>query len=109
VQIGSPSATEVLSVNDAQPILYPSVSAVFQDLIAGYIDAAIVDQPLALRYVRIPANNLKVVGKPFGGEDYAIALCSQRNDLVRQINDGLSAIETDGTLDKLQQKWFGSR
>jgi polar amino acid transport system substrate-binding protein len=109
VERGSRGAEELQSLQDAQARLYPTASAAFQDLIAGYIDAAITSRPLAQTYVSIPANNLKITGDDFGAEDYAIAVCNQRADVLQKLNQGIASVKADGTLDKLAQQWFKSR
>jgi polar amino acid transport system substrate-binding protein len=109
VERGSRGEQELQGLPGAQPKLYASANLAFQDLIAGYIDATITNRPLAQTYVSIPANNLKITGDDFGAEDYGIAVCNQQGDVLQQVNQGLAAIKTDGTLDKLTQKWLGTR
>ena len=81
----------------------------FQDLKNGLIDAVVADNALALIYVGDSANNFKIVGEALTGESYGIAVCPQKLDLLKRINDGLASLKFDGTLDKLAQKWVVSR
>jgi ABC-type amino acid transport substrate-binding protein len=108
VQLGSPVVAEMQSIPDVQLLAYPSIDAAFTDLIAGYIDAVVAGKPRAQSYVNIPANNLKIVGEEFGGEDYGIAVCNTNAELAAKINAGLGAVKADGTLDKLAQQWLQS-
>jgi ABC-type amino acid transport substrate-binding protein len=105
VAAGSPAATEILNIPGAQAKVYDSSSLAFQDLINGYIQAVIEDAPHALTYVAIKANNLKIVGDEFSNVQYGIAICKKRPDLLKTINDGLAAIQSEGTFDKLTKKW----
>jgi polar amino acid transport system substrate-binding protein len=110
VQRGTPGALEVQKLAGAQVKTYPALDLAFEDLINGQIDAVVADQPQALSYVNIRANNLKLAGAEFAREDYGIAVCAQRPDLAKTINRGLAAVKADGTLDQLTQKWLtGSR
>jgi len=102
---GSPSTTEIMQIPGTQLKMYDSFDFAFQDLIAGYIDAVIADLPRALSYVNIKANNLKIVGDEFASVRYGIAICKNQVDLVKKINDSLTAVKADGTLDKLAKKW----
>jgi len=102
---GSPGALEIAEIPQAQLQEYTSYDLAFQNLIIGDIEAIIVELPRALSYVKIKANNLKIVGEEFGSVQYGIAICKNRADLLKKVNDGLAALEADGTLEKLKQKW----
>ena len=104
-QGGSPAANEILKIPGAQLKSYDSVDLVFRDLITGYIDAVIVDVPRAQSYANIKANKLKIVADEFASVSYAVALCNDRTDLLKKINDGLASVKADGTLDRLIKKW----
>lgn len=100
------SEGEVKKIQDAKPKLYFSFKLAYTDLILGAIDAVISDYPEAITYVRKDANNLTIVGDPFGTQDLGIALCNQKTDLIKAINDSIAALKKDGTLEKLVQKWI---
>jgi len=89
--------------------LYPTADMALDDLINGLIDAVVTEQQQALAYVETPANNLKIVGGLFAPQSYGIALCNQRPDLLKQNQCGLASLKTDGTLDRLTQKWIGGK
>jgi polar amino acid transport system substrate-binding protein len=103
---GTLSALAIGEIPGAVPKPNGSIYASFQDLITGSIDAIIVDKPRALSYVRIKPNNLKTVGTEFGAVQYGIAVCKNRPDLLRQIDEGLKAVQADGTLERLTRKWI---
>jgi len=105
VQAGSVSEFEIQKIAGAQPRVYETLDMAFQNLTNGFIDAVFADRPRALSYASVKRNNLKIVGAEFGGVDYGIATCKDRTDLLEQINNGLTVIYNDGTLDKLTQKW----
>jgi polar amino acid transport system substrate-binding protein len=102
---GSHGAEEFSKSPEVLLKTYDSLSLAFQDLITGFIDAVIADGPHAQKYVNVKANNLKIVGDQFASENYAIAICNRKADLVDKINAGLSAVKSDGTLDRLVKKW----
>lgn len=99
-------ASNTTALPGAQVKVYDSFDLAFQDLVNGYIDAVVAGYPRALSYVNIKANNLKIVGSEFGSESLGIAVCNQRADLLKAINDGLAKAKADGTIDKLKLKWL---
>ncbi len=103
---GSPSASGIQSLPNVEALRYPTLDQAFKDLINGSIDAVVGSRPRVVSYTSIPANKLKIVSDEFGAEGYGIAICPQDADLVQKINDGLVAIQADGTLDKLTRKWL---
>jgi ABC-type amino acid transport substrate-binding protein len=105
VQAGSVSELEIQKIKGAQPKVYETLDMAFQNLTNGFIDAVFADRPRALSYASVKRNNLKIVGAEFSGVDYGIATCKARTDLLEQINNGLTQVYNDGTLDKLAQKW----
>jgi ABC-type amino acid transport substrate-binding protein len=71
----------------------------------GDIDAVIASKPRALRFVKIPANNLKIVGDEFTNEDYGIVVCNKQSGLLSKVNAGLKGVKTNGAMDNLLKKW----
>lgn len=102
------SELEVGQIPGAQLETYPSAEFAFRDLAEGLIDAVVADKLLALSYVGVKPNNLKIVGDEFTADSYGIAICNQRSDLLKKINAGLAAVKADGTLSKIQKKWLNS-
>jgi len=105
-QRGSASALEIQKIPGVHLMIYDSFNLAFQDLVNGYIDAVVAGSPRAQSYANIKSNNLKIVGGEFASESYGIAICNQRADLVKKINEGLKAVKADGTLDRLTDKWL---
>jgi len=106
VENGSPAASAVANISDAQLANFPTVDQAFQNLIDGNVEAVVASRSTALNYANIPANHLKIVGEKLGSENYAIAVCPAKPDLLAKINTGLAAVKDDGTLDKLIKRWI---
>jgi len=77
----------------------------FQALSAGKIDCIIIDEAPALKYSQI-ANNLKILPKEFVHENYAIAVKKGNTELLTKINTALAKLKTDGTIDKIVEKYI---
>ena len=63
------------------------------------------ERTAAKGYVDSSAGGLKVVGGPLGTEDFGF-IFKKGSDLVAPVNAAIAALKADGTLDKLNQKWF---
>jgi polar amino acid transport system substrate-binding protein len=106
VQMDTPAAREVARIAGVQALPYPAVNQAFADLIAGLIDAVVIDNTVAQSYTSVRANNLKVAGGAIAYSSYRIAICSQRADLLQRINAGLATVQADGTLERLRRQWI---
>jgi polar amino acid transport system substrate-binding protein len=107
-QIGTTGAIEVQKISGATLKTYDDIGLAFQDLLNGQVDAVVADNPLAIGYVGKNAAKLKTVGKVFTDENYGIAVCKNKQDVLDKINKGLAAVKSEGFLDQLTQKWIES-
>ncbi len=73
---------------------------------SGEADAALVDHLSALAGMGqgLP---LEVVGDPVTDELYAVAVRREDSALLRAVNGVLTAMEEDGSLPRLRQRWLG--
>ncbi len=108
-QIGTTGAIEVSNIQGATLKTYDDIGLAFQDLINGQIDAVVADNPLALNYVGKNPTKLKSVGSVFTQENYGIAVCKSKPDLVAKINSGLKAVKQEGLVEQLSQKWLAGQ
>lgn len=108
-QAGSLSEMEVAKIEGVDLNAYGNFSLPFKELINGYIDAVIADEPRALGYVDARPNNLKIAGGKFGSLDYGIVVCKERADLLEKINEGIAELKANGALDRLVEKWVVNR
>lgn len=74
-------------------------------LIAGKIDAIIMDYPAAVNLVQ---NNpgTKIVGNPFTSEFYGVVTFLGKDGLLSSINGTISKLKSSGNLSKLEKIWF---
>ena len=101
---------------------YTSIENAFMDLKSGRIDALITETPQAKEWIKKnnpPADALSkggqeftLVGAPISSEKYfgpgmAIAVKKGNTALVTQLNQGLSNLQANGTLQQLIKKYFG--
>jgi polar amino acid transport system substrate-binding protein len=105
-QLGTTGADEVAKIEGANLKTYDNYQFAFQDLINGQIDAVVVDNPIADAFVAKNQGKLEVIGNVFTSENYGIAVCKDKSDLLKKLDEGLAAMKADGSLKKLEEKWL---
>jgi polar amino acid transport system substrate-binding protein len=89
-----------------QPFAYPTTTAAYQAVQINRCDAMILDVPLVSleRKVR-PTKYGPVAGQVVTHEQYG-AVLQKGSKLLAQVNTAMKALATNGTVGKLQKKWF---
>jgi ABC-type amino acid transport substrate-binding protein len=82
---------------------YNDLKSSLVDLKSAAIDAIITDIPIADYLVK--TENLERTGKPLRLEEYGMVF-KQNSDLVKVANDLIKTMKTDGTYQKLLEKWL---
>lgn len=75
-------------------------------VVDGQADAALVDHISALQFAATDGR-VVIAPKPVVSDPYVIVLPRKAPLLQRQVEEALTALEADGTLDRLTDKWFG--
>jgi polar amino acid transport system substrate-binding protein len=98
---------EVLDGKEDNPRikLFETFGATVQALKAGDVDTVLTDGTSGKGYVDASGGKLKLIGGPLGTEDFGF-IFSKGSDLVAPINAAIASLKADGTLDRLNQKWF---
>lgn len=93
------------------PVLYDTFDDAFLDLNAGRIQGILIDQVYADYYVKHQSDPsaYRVVAGDFPPEDFAVGLRKTDTTLQAKINDGLKVLAKNGTLEKINEKWFGEK
>ncbi|MDI6869884.1 MAG: basic amino acid ABC transporter substrate-binding protein [Bacillota bacterium] len=78
-----------------------------QEVLNGAADAAVVDDLVAIEFVKKNPDRAKVAVKKFTVEFYGIAIRKGNKQLLADVNKAIAALKKDGTYDKIYQKWFG--
>ncbi|MDQ6729212.1 MAG: ABC transporter substrate-binding protein [Actinomycetota bacterium] len=89
----------------ASPREYSSTPAAAQAVANGQIDGFVIDVPIAIKLAQQFPKQLAVSGEIITNERYGI-LFQKGNPLRAQVNQALRKLEADGTLKRLQDKWF---
>ncbi|MBV8665596.1 MAG: transporter substrate-binding domain-containing protein [Burkholderiaceae bacterium] len=101
------TAKDLLGVTGASPRikLFDTFGATAQALRAGDIDVVLSDATAAGGYIKQYPNTYKVVGSPLQGENYGF-IFKKGSPLVPAVNAALAAMQRDGTIQRLNQKWL---
>lgn len=75
------------------------------DLAAGRVDGVISDVP-GMQYAFTKMQGLAVVERIKTGEQYGLMM-TKDHPLLGKINDAITAMKKDGTLNAIHKKWFG--
>jgi polar amino acid transport system substrate-binding protein len=97
----------ILDGNEENPrvIKFETFGAGLEALKAGDVDLALSDSTAANGYVAASNGALKIVGEPLASEDFGF-IFPKGSDLAAPFNAAIAAMKADGTMDKLNQKWF---
>jgi polar amino acid transport system substrate-binding protein len=78
-----------------------------QALIAGDVDAVVIDETAGQGYVGENADKVKLVGPSMSSDQLGFVF-PKGSDLVPLVNKALEAMKADGTLTKLGTQYFGT-
>lgn len=89
-----------------QLIIIPNFTYAFEQLSEGSLDAVVVDYRVG-SYVLAENNiqNIKVTGDPIDSSNSSIAVKKGNTKLLNEINNALQIIKSDGTYQKIIDKW----
>jgi polar amino acid transport system substrate-binding protein len=88
------------------PTIYPNSQTLYQGVISGQVDAAFLDTAIVLAEAKASNGSLKVVGQYSTGEKYG-AIYPKGSANQDALNQGITTLKSDGTLDNLSKTWLG--
>ncbi len=104
--------TETTSEVEAKKYTDPSLVLTFdnydlakQALLAGNVDAIIIDYPAGIGMVA-REDNLKIIGEPFTQEFYGVAVKKGEQRLLEEINKTIRRLKRTGELKRIEEKWL---
>ena len=84
---------------------YETFGVAVQALLAGDVDAVIMDNVASMGYMGAEEGRLAIVGEPLTSEELGF-IYPKGSELVEPVNLALQSMRDDGTLDELFQTWF---
>jgi polar amino acid transport system substrate-binding protein len=97
----------VLDGNESNPRikLFETFGVAVQALLSKDVDCVLMDAASSRGYVGANPEKLKIVGDALGTEYFGF-IFKPRSDLVSAFNAAIKSLKDDGTVDKLNTKWF---
>jgi polar amino acid transport system substrate-binding protein len=91
-----------------QPAVYDTNDGAVQALKNKQIDGLVVDLPTAFYVTAAQVENSKILGQfpSVGGGEHFGMVFEKGNSLRRCVNEALSSLRADGTLEDLQNEWL---
>jgi len=85
---------------------FNSTSEVMAALVAGDLQGAFYDEPVAAEFVKTNYTNTHIVESIPTGEQYGIAVSKDNPGLLKALNDALVTLKQNGTFDQIFLKYF---
>ncbi len=85
--------------------LFETFGATVQALLAGDVDTVLMDAASSKGFIGANPGKLKTIGGPLGTEEFGF-IFKPGSDLVVPFNAAIASMKADGTLEKLNTKWF---
>jgi polar amino acid transport system substrate-binding protein len=85
--------------------LFETFGAAVQALLARDVDCVLMDAASGRGYIGANPEKLKIVGEPLGTENFGF-IFTPGSELVAPFNAAIKSMRDDGTLEKLNTKWF---
>ncbi len=111
VKLGSQKGTTnydeaIKLVGEANTVGFDTFDLAVQAVIAGDVDGVVIDDVAGVGYVGANADKVKLLEGRLVGQQLGF-IFPKGSDLVAPINAALDAMKRDGTLDRINKKWFG--
>jgi glutamine transport system substrate-binding protein len=84
---------------------YPEGPDAINALKAGTVEAVIIDAPVAQNAVE-EEGGVEISEKVPTEETYGIAVAKDNTELLKEVNEGLAEVISDGTYKTIYEKWF---
>ena len=86
---------------------YGNATDSFAALQSGQASAVITNNAVAAKMVADAYKDARVIKEIATGEEYGICVNKDNDALLSAVNDALSALTSDGTVDSITNKYFG--
>jgi polar amino acid transport system substrate-binding protein len=109
-QLGTTSLDAINEVvqPDQEPAVYNKNIDAITALRNGQVDGIVVDFPTSLYITAVQVPNAKVVGRLPAGEEYFGLVFEEGNPLRDCANEAIAALQSDGTIEQLQEEWINA-
>ncbi len=106
VQVGTTAVTWAEKELGVTPKPFQDTTTLITAVQSGLIDAAVMDTAIILGFAKNSNGAMEVIGQFETGEKYA-AIYPKGSEGSAAMDEAITAMEEDGTLDKLSKSWLG--
>ncbi|MFQ5856750.1 MAG: transporter substrate-binding domain-containing protein, partial [Anaerolineae bacterium] len=107
VQLGTTNeATAIKLVGEGRIQSFDTFDLPVSALMSGDVDAVIIDEVAAVGFMNENLGKLKIAGPRVTAGEFLGFVFQQGSDLIEPTNMVLEAMQADGTLDQLFDRWF---
>ena len=90
---------------NAEIVPYTQSTECFAALQAGQATAVITNSSVVAQMIEQSYPDAEIVLSAATGEEYAVAVSKDNSGLLEAINEAIAALDADGTIDELMEKW----
>ncbi|WP_415062676.1 basic amino acid ABC transporter substrate-binding protein [Bdellovibrio sp.] len=107
---GDEIASRLLGKSSQNIKRFEGTPLALQELTNGGVDAVVADNGVIDNFLKNNPKTFKTVSDAsFAKEHYGIAVRKGNHNLLKKINEGLQAIKSDGTYDRLYKNYFAEK
>ncbi|MBV2168351.1 MAG: basic amino acid ABC transporter substrate-binding protein [Bdellovibrio sp.] len=107
---GDEIASRLLGKSSQNIKRFEGTPLALQELTNGGVDAVVADNGVIDNFLKNNPKTFKTVSDAsFTKEHYGIAVRKGNHNLLKKINEGLQAIKSDGTYDRLYKNYFAEK
>jgi polar amino acid transport system substrate-binding protein len=99
-------AAELLGEDSERIVAFDTFPVVVQALLAGDIDAAILDDIIAQGFVDLHPDDLMIIDASLTAPEELGLIFPPGSELVEPFNLALASMREDGTLEEITRRWF---
>ena len=98
-------------IKDNEPVLYESFTNAFIDLNSGRIQGLLIDSSYADYYIANQKHpeDFQTIRGAFPDEQFGVGMRKSDVTMKKKIDQALVKLGKDGTLEQINQKWFGDK
>ena len=109
VKQGTTGAAFAAENTAAEIVEFADAPEAIAALVAGEVDAVIVDIPVIVDYIkRNPTVGIRITGGPVTEESYAIAVSKEKPAVLALLDAALVKVQESGAYDQIYNRWFGA-
>lgn len=114
-EVGLQSLSSAADALDASPIKaelkdvseYPDNVLALTDLKSGRVDGVVIDEVVARYYIAKEPDTYKLMEESLAPEQYGIGIKKGNDELLKELQNALDELNSDGTAAEISTKWFG--